>query len=429
MTEFSKAESLADVVGPLLEFRCVDLDGRAAEATRQVVVVGFHDATAIQTLAAVGHHDVDLAEMDQFLELGIDGRERNTTAVALNEGVKVLSTDETRYLAQDTDDFSALHGVSRGAHAQSLSVNDLLSVIIPSSVIGMILKRSLLVLSCIVASFTVGTGVADASGRPLIVSGVSEWGALAHQLVGSDANVVSLLTDPNADPHDHEATVSDASNVAQASVVLENGAGYDTWLSQLVSARGSKVSVINVGKLMGVAAGKNPHLFYNPVAAIKFVKALTTLLEHRPGYANIKVRSARLLAQLNAIQGAVHSIAMRCHQVKVAATEDVTSYLLQDARLDIVTPEALRLAVGNGVDPSVRDLATALEQLKKHPAFLIDNIQTATPLTNELVARAKSSHVPIIKVTETMRGTNYVKFVSGVVAKVKVDLKIEGCLT
>jgi len=271
--------------------------------------------------------------------------------------------------------------------------------------------------------------VAGASSKPLIVSGVSEWGALAHQLVGSDAKVVSLLTDPNADPHDHEATVSDAANVDEASVVLENGAGYDTWLEQLVSAQGAKVSVINVGKLMGVAPGKNPHLFYNPLAAIKFVKALTTLLEHRHGFANITTRSKALLAELDSIQNNVESIAASCHGVKVAATEDVTSYLLEDARLDIVTPEALRLAVGNGVDPSVRDLATALDQLKKHPAFLIDNIQTATPLTNEMAAQAKSSHVPIIKVTETMRGTDYVRFINGVVSKIKSDLKIEGCVT
>jgi len=159
------------------------------------------------------------------------------------------------------------------------------------------------------------------------------------------------------------------------------------------------------------------------------VKALTKLLAHRRGYANIEVRSTKLLAQLNAIQSSVESMATRCDHVKVAATEDVTSYLLEDARLDIVTPEALRLAVGNGVDPSVRDLAAALDQLKKHPAFLIDNIQTATPLTDELVAQAKSSHVPVIKVTETMRGTNYVRFINGVVTKMKVDLKIEGCLT
>jgi zinc/manganese transport system substrate-binding protein len=293
----------------------------------------------------------------------------------------------------------------------------------------MIPKRLLLALAITVASLAFVAGDVGASTKPLIVSGVSEWGALAHQLVGPDAKVVSLLTDPNADPHDHEATVSDAANVARASVVLENGAGYDTWLTQLVKGQGAKVAVINVGALMGVAPGKNPHLFYNPLAAIKFVKALTTLLEHRPGYANLAVRSRKLLTQLESIQSSVEAIAASCAHVKVAATEDVTSYLLEDARLDIVTPEALRLAVGNGVDPSVRDLATALDQLKKHPAFLIDNIQTATPLTDELAAQAKSSHVAIIKVTETMRGTDYVRFINGVVTKIKADLRVEGCLT
>jgi zinc/manganese transport system substrate-binding protein len=293
----------------------------------------------------------------------------------------------------------------------------------------MILKRTF-VTGVIVALVVNGLALsAGATTKPLIVSGVSEWGALAHQLVGSDAKVVSLLTDPNADPHEHEATISDAANVAQASVVLENGAGYDTWLEQLVSARGSKVSVVNVGKLMKVSAGKNPHLFYNPLAAIAFVTSLTALVQHRRGFANIAVRSKKLLEQLRATQSTVSDIARSCTNVKVAATEDVTSYLLLDAHLDIVTPEKLRLAVGNGVDPSISDLATALDQLKKHPAFLIDNIQTATPLTNELAAQAKSSHVPIIKVTETMRGTDYVGFLNGVIAKIQADLRKAGCLT
>jgi len=425
--KFAIAERLSDVVSPFFELGRVNLDGRAAEATRQVVVVGFHDAAPVEAFAAIGHDNVDLTVVDELLELGVHGGQRDVAALTLNQCVEVLSTDEPWHPAQNPDHFSALDGVSRGAHARSLPVSDLLSIIILGSIIGMIPKRLLLVLVVAIASIGVSAGVAHASNKPLIVSGVTEWGALAHQLVGSDANVVSLLSDPNADPHDHEVTISDAANVAKASVVLENGAGYDTWLEQLVSAQGAKVSVINVGELMGVAPGKNPHLFYNPLAAIKFVQALTKLLQHRQGYSNINVRSAALLAQLEAIQSNVKAIAVNCDHVKVAATEDVTSYLLQDARLDIVTPEALRLAVGNGVDPSIRDLATALDQLKKHPAFLIDNIQTATPLTDELAAQAKSSHVPIIKVTETMRGTDYVGFISGVVTKIKGDLKIEGC--
>jgi zinc/manganese transport system substrate-binding protein len=291
----------------------------------------------------------------------------------------------------------------------------------------MVLRKALLAATLALASLSVA-GCTSATQTPLIVSGVSQWGALASALVGSDAKVVSLLTDPNADPHEHEATVSDAVNVTKASVVLVNGAGYDTWLSQLISARSSHVSVINVAKLMGVDVGKNPHLFYNPTAAVRFVEALTTLLEHRSGFSDIKQRSATLLAQLDAIQRQVALVKKSCAKVPVAATEDVTTYLLVDMGLKIVTPEALRLAVGNGVDPTVQNLALALEQLRHHPAFLVDNIQTATPLTDELVSQANSSHVPVIKVTETMTGTSYVKWLGGVVKKIDVDLTTKGCL-
>jgi zinc/manganese transport system substrate-binding protein len=292
----------------------------------------------------------------------------------------------------------------------------------------MILGRVLLTSSLVTVSLLVGVSGAGSTSKPLIVSGVSEWGALASQLVGTDAKVLSLLADPNADPHEHEATITDAANVARASIVLENGAGYDTWLAKLVRASNSTVKVVDVGRLMGVTPGRNPHLFYNPLAAIKFVKALTALLVHRPGFADVTSRSRALLARLTVTQGAVARIARSCSNVKVAATEDVTTYLLTDAKLRIVTPRALRLAVGNGVDPSVADLARALAQLRAHPAFLVDNVQTATPLTKELVAQAKASRVPVIKVTETMTGNDFVGFIDGVVAKIKAELKLQGCL-
>ncbi len=292
----------------------------------------------------------------------------------------------------------------------------------------MILEKVLLTSSLVAVSLLFSVTGAGSTTKPLIVSGVSEWGALASQLVGTDAKVLSLLADPNADPHQHEATITDAANVARASIVLENGAGYDTWLAQLVRASNSTVKVVDVGRLMGVAPGRNPHLFYNPLAAIKFVKALTALLVHRPGFADVTSRSTALLARLAVTQGDVARIARSCSNVKVAATEDVTTYLLSDARLNIVTPRALRLAVGNGVDPSVADLARALAQLRAHPAFLVDNVQTATPLTQELVAQARASRVGVIKVTETMTGSDFVGFIDGVVAKIKAALKLQGCL-
>lgn len=266
------------------------------------------------------------------------------------------------------------------------------------------------------------------SSRPIVVSGVTQWGALARQLMGPDMKVVSLLSDPNADPHEHEATISDAANVSSAAYVIVNGAGYDTWLEQLTRLQGPQAHVVNVARLMGITTGQNPHVFYDPRAAVALVKALTATVGRHDHSIGLASRSAELLTQLRSVQRRVELIRTSCANVPVAATEDVASYLLADAGLRIVTPESFRLAIGNGVDPSIQDLATAQAQLHQHPAFLVDNVQTATPLTNQLARTATSLHVPVIKVTETMSGTSYVAWIDGVIAQMEKALRTEGCL-
>lgn len=291
-----------------------------------------------------------------------------------------------------------------------------------------LLVALILTLVAVLAVFVRGAFGGPALGRPVIVAGVSQWGALARELASPDLRVVSLLSDPNADPHEHEATVGDAANVSRATYVVLNGAGYDSWLQHLTALQGPQAHVISVAGLMGVSAGQNPHLFYDPAAAMALVRRLTTTLDAHGHYPGVDVRSRRLLAQLDVVTQRVALIRSSCANVPVAATEDVATYLLDAAGLRVVTPERLRLAIGNGVDPSIQDLATATAQLRAHPAFLIDNVQTATPLTNQLVAEATAQRVPVIRVTETMTGTSYVAWIENVIGQVERALRHEGCL-
>jgi len=105
----------------------------------------------------------------------------------------------------------------------------------------------------------------------------------------------------------------------------------------------------------------------------------------------------------------------------------VATRLLTEAGLDVVTPKSLRLAVSNGIDPSIRPLALALQQLSQRPAFLLNNTQTSTPLTDTMVARARAMGVPLVNVTESMRGSNYVGFLNGVIDQMQRALAHEGC--
>ena len=263
--------------------------------------------------------------------------------------------------------------------------------------------------------------------RPVIVAGVSEWAALARAVVGPDAKVVSLLSDPNADPHNHEATPADATHVAQATLIIENGAGYDAWLSQLVAARSQPVAVIDVAHLMHVSTGQNPHLFYDLTAARRMVAALAARLASLPSGPAIARRARQVSGELAQLAGQVRAIKRVCAGVPVAATEDVATYLVSAMGLRIVTPEPLRLAIGNSVDPSIHDLALALVQLTHHPALLVDNVQTATPLTQEMVRVAQAHGVPVVRVTETLTAPSDVAQLRHVIGAIRHALQKEGC--
>ena len=50
------------------------------------------------------------------------------------------------------------------------------------------------------------------------------WGSIAAQVGGRHVHVVSIITNPNTDPHSYEPTAVDARIFAGAQLVIENGA-------------------------------------------------------------------------------------------------------------------------------------------------------------------------------------------------------------
>ena len=293
---------------------------------------------------------------------------------------------------------------------------------------GMIPRSLAAALTLVLAGVATSPPASGAPARPIIVTGVTQWAAIAAVVAGPDARVVSLLADPNADPHEHEATVHDAAWVARAAIVIENGAGYDTWFTKLVDGSSRGATVVDAAHLARTRAGANPHLFYSVVVARRVVGAVVAALARHGVTAGVATRAASLLAALDGTSRSLARVRASCGGVAVAATEDVAGYLLGDAGLRVVTPARFRLAVGNGVDPTVRDLATALAQVRRHPAFVLDNRQTRNPLTEELVRVARAEGVPVVEVTETMRGGHYAAWLDGVVRSVRAALRHQGCL-
>ncbi len=69
-----------DGLGPLFHGGALDLDGLAADAAHQVVVVVAAGAAAVDGLAVGGAQDVDLARVGEGLEGAVDGGQADRVA-------------------------------------------------------------------------------------------------------------------------------------------------------------------------------------------------------------------------------------------------------------------------------------------------------------------------------------------------------------
>ena len=119
---------------------------------------------------------------------------------------------------------------------------------------------TLVVLCSAGTHLAVGTASAAPSTKLRVVAAENFWGSIAAQLAGNRATVTNIITNPDTDPHDYEAKPSDGRAIASAKYLIENGIGYDAWFQKLADASPlSGRKILNVGELLGVHAGENPH--------------------------------------------------------------------------------------------------------------------------------------------------------------------------
>src|SRR5260370_19026908 len=110
-----------------------------------------------------------------------------------------------------------------------------------------------------------GARAATADGGLQVVAAENVWGSLAAQLGGSGVDVTSLITSPATDPHSYEPTAADARTMAGARLAIVNGIGYDPWADKLIAANPVHGRIVlNVGDLVGIKPGGNPHRWYSP---------------------------------------------------------------------------------------------------------------------------------------------------------------------
>jgi zinc/manganese transport system substrate-binding protein len=244
-----------------------------------------------------------------------------------------------------------------------------------------------------------------------VVAAENFWGSIASQLAGSKLAVSSIIVNPNTDPHDYEPTASDARAFAGARLVIVNGIGYDGWASKLLSANPvSGRTVLDVGNLLGLKDGDNPHQWYNPASVNRVVNAIVAdyvrldpankayflAQEH-----HFETSSLRTYNQLRA------QIRKRFAGVAVGYSESIFQPLGRDLQLKLLTPYGFTKAVAEGTDISARDKQTVDRQAQKRLIKVwVYNSQNATPDVQRINTICRQRHIPVATVTETLSPAN-----------------------
>lgn len=238
-----------------------------------------------------------------------------------------------------------------------------------------------------------------------VITSLNFYGEAAKAVAGKYGQVTSLINSAAVDPHEYQPTTAQARQLSRANVVIENGLGYDQWLSKMVKADSGNQKVISVGnQIAGKKAGANEHVWYQPQTMMNLTSALAKQYgqldpHHREYYqAQAKKYQAKLTNLNQVIAKAKEGVS---GNQKVAVSEPVFDYALQNLGYQIIDSH-FEKAIEDGNDPSPTDIAQLRQAIINHQiAFFVNNSQASDTTVKNLVKLAHQNQVPVLNVTES----------------------------
>jgi zinc/manganese transport system substrate-binding protein len=260
-----------------------------------------------------------------------------------------------------------------------------------------------LILAFLAVAAAALAGAAQAAGPIKIVAAENFYGDVARQIGGPEVEVISVLNNPDQDPHLFETSPAVLRQLAAAQVVVYNGADYDPWMPKLLAAaqRPGRTAII-AADLLGRKSGDNPHLWYDPATmpAVARAIAATLVAADAAHAADYKTRLATFLSSLKQIDDKIDAIRKKFAGSAVTASEPVFGDMAAALGLTMRN-EKFQLAIMNDTEPAARDVAAFESDLKERRVRAVFyNRQASDKIVQQLVALARDNKVPVVGITE-----------------------------
>ncbi|MEJ2869428.1 zinc ABC transporter substrate-binding protein [Actinomycetospora sp. OC33-EN08] len=259
---------------------------------------------------------------------------------------------------------------------------------------------------------------APASTRTLnVVATTNVWGDIVAKVAGPDAQVRSIVSDPNVDPHSYESTPADAAAIGQADLVVLNGGGYDEWAERAVDAAGAGAKSVAAYDLRSDPAEENEHVWFDPATVSAVARQVATRLgQADPAQAQaLTQRAEQFAGQVDQIARQYAAIGQARPGLRGLSSEPVPFYLERAAGIADATPEEFAEAIEAETDPpaaAVADTNAVLTNRQVNVLFF--NPQTESPVTQNLQTLAGQATIPVVNVGETLPpGTDWLGWFGG----------------
>lgn len=252
---------------------------------------------------------------------------------------------------------------------------------------------------CLLAFLLAGCGknetTKSGAAKTSIVAAENFYGGVAQEIAGNSADVTSIMSNPNQDPHEFTTDAATARAVANADIVIYNGIGYDDWMDKLLGAQGKPGRiVIRVADLIGAKSGDNPHVWYDPRTMTALAANLAVILKQPDNLAAFQ-------KEMDAVNSKIAEIKSARSGTVVTATEPVFGYMAGALGFKMQNYE-FQLAVMNDTEISFQQAADFEKSLHdKSMKILFYNSQVTDPVTQRVQESAKKIGVAVIGVTET----------------------------
>ncbi len=251
------------------------------------------------------------------------------------------------------------------------------------------------------------TAAGGSPGRLQVVAAENFWGSIASQLGGDKVAVESIIVNPNTDPHSYEPTASDGVALARSRMAIVNGIGYDAWATKLLDANpsGSR-AVLNVGDLLGLKEGDNPHQWYSPSSVQRVIDQIVAdykQLDPKDSAYFDRQRTRFETQGLAEYDKIIATIRARYAGAPVGYSESIFQPLGAALGLKLMTPYSFAKAIAEGTDVSAADKQTVDTQAQERLIRVwLYNSQNATPDVQRVNQLARAAHIPITTITETL---------------------------